>query len=675
MTLVALREERRNASSLPPGPRRSTLDARQSAGAWPTCEIPMRDLVCLSVAVLFCSMTVRAGFTNDLLAHLRPGHPRLLFTDEQLVTAAAAARTDPLRAELNQRIIATAEFILTAPPIRHNDGKTAQEQERYAVYYIVTEAMAYRLTGDQRFLNRAKSDLFTVAAFPDWNPREDLSEGEMSFAVAIGYDWLYAKLKPEERATLKQALLDKSLSFADDSYRRVAGWTTRTGNHNQVCNAGLVSAALALADEEPDLARRVITGAGESMRHALSGYAPDGAYPEGPGYWTYGTTYSVITFAGLESALGTDLGFEATPGFAGTINYYEAVEGPFGPVFNYADATDDLQISPARTWLAKKFHSPFALQHTRSLLADYLRGNSLAKFDRGIQGTVVNRFFALHEVWFPDEPAESVTNPPLDSHFRGVADIATFRSAWNDTNAIFVGLKGGDDNPHHTHLDLGSFVLDADGQRWAMDLGPENEGGTYTRPGYFDFNGRRWTYFRTNNHSHNTVTPGDTLQARRVVAPITRFGSAPERGFAVVDLTPAYPEAAASLHRGIALLDRARVLVQDECLPTPTNLPLHWVMVTKAKMVLTGDGHSAVLTRQGRSLRVDLLEPAAAKLSIGSTQPPTPAENQNVGTTMLSVDLNPSGAGKMTRLAVLLTPVGDRWPKLNPPASRPLADW
>ena len=619
--------------------------------------------------------TVGADSQNDPLAHLRRNHPRLLMTDEQLAAAVASAKTDPLRAGLNQHIIATAEYILNAPPIRHNDGKAAQEQERYAVYDILTCAMAYRLTGDERFFDRAKNDSLTIAAFPDWDPKRDLAVGETSFAVAIGYDWLYAKLKPEERAIIKQALLDKSLSFADASYAQAAGWTRNNGNHNQVCNAGLVSAALALADEEPALARRVIAGAGVSMRHALSIYAPDGAYTEGPGYWTYGTTYSVITFAELEGVLGTDLGFEATPGFDRTINYYEAVQGPFGPVFNYADATDDLQISPARTWLAKRFHQPFALRHTRSLLADFLQQNSIAKFDRGIQGTVVNRFFALHEVWFPDEPGESVTNPPLDSHFRGMADIATFRSAWNDTNAIFVGFKAGENDDHHNHLDLGSFVLDADGQRWAMDLGPENDRGTYTLPGYFDVKGRRWTYFRANNHSHNTVTPGDALQNRYVVAPITKFGSTSERGFAVADLTPAYAEEATSLRRGIALLDRSRVLVQDEYKPAQPGTPLHWTMVTGAKIDLSGDGRSAMLTSHGRSLRVNLLEPTTAWLHVGSTRPPTAAENQNDGTAMLAIDLAPEPSADVTRLAVLLTPVGDKWPQQRPPTLKPLTEW
>jgi hypothetical protein len=82
-----------------------------------------------------------------------------------------------------------------------------------------------------------------------------------------------------------------------------------------------------------------------------------------------------------------------------------------------------------------------------------------------------------------------------------------------------------------------------------------------------------------------------------------------------------------------------------------------------------------MLTSGGRTLRVDLLEPAAAKLTIGSTTPPTLAENQNDGTSMLRVDVSPATDGRVVRLAVLLTPVGDKWPKLNPPVLKPLDEW
>src|SRR5579862_9028566 len=176
----------------------------------------MRYFIALSFA--FIATAAFADAPTDPLAHLRQDHPRLLFTDNDLARALAAAKTDPLRAELNKHIIATAEAILNAPPVRKPDGETSQEQERYAVYNILTTAMAYRLTGDQRFLARAKKDLLTVAAFPDWNPQHFLAIGEMSFAAAIGYDWLYAKLNSDERAMIKKAMLENSLVFADGTY-------------------------------------------------------------------------------------------------------------------------------------------------------------------------------------------------------------------------------------------------------------------------------------------------------------------------------------------------------------------------------------------------------------------------------------------------------------------------
>ena len=632
---------------------------------------------------MFSSVGLGADAPQDPLVHLRPGHPRLLLTDDSLAAAVAAAKSDPLRAALHKHIIATAETILGAPAIRPPDNALGQEQDRYAVYFVLTCAMAYRLTGDDRFLARAKSDLLTVAAFPDWNPRHFLSVGEMSFAVAIGYDWLYRQLQPSERAVIRQALLDKSLSFADSAYRsggptaREFLWAVDTNNQNQVCNSGLLSAALAVADQEPALARAIIAGVRMSLPRGMSAYSPDGGYPEGPGYWTYGTTYAVIALAEPESALGTDFGLASAPGFDRTANYYEGVEGPSGLVFNYADSTDDLQNSPARAWLAERYNQPAALCSTRALLADSLARERVTRFDRTIQGLVVNRFFALHAIWFPPESAngKSASELPLDLHFRGIADIAVFRSAWNDPRAIFLGFKAGENADHHGHLDLGSFVLDADGQRWAMDLGSEADRGSYNLPGWGDNKVQRWTYFRANNYSHNTVTPGGALQNRHVIAPIVAFGSTPALGFAIADLTAAYSDKAASLHRGVALLDRARVLVQDELLPGRPGIPLRWTMVTPAEIALGSDGRSATLIQNGRSLRVDLLEPATARLRLGSARPPTAAENQNEGCALLAIDVTPEANGSLTRLAVLLTPMGGNWPRLPPPALRPLADW
>jgi len=124
--------------------------------------------------------------------------------------------------------------------------------------------------------------------------------------------------------------------------------------------------------------------------------------------------------------------------------------------------------------------------------------------------------------------------------------------------------------------------------------------------------------------------------------------------------------------RGLALLDRARVLVQDDIAGWKSSMPLRWTMVTTAKIALSADRRTATLTEKGRTLRVEILAPAdGPKFAIASTQPPTSAENPNPGTAMLVIDTIPSSSDFC--LAVLLTPAGDRWPaNLPPPELTPL---
>ncbi len=609
-----------------------------------------------------------APTTSDAIAHLRPGHPRLLLTDEQLGAAVAAAKTDPLRAQLHARIIAVAEADLATTPIKHVlIGPRLLDKSRTCVARVLTASLAFRLTGDERYFRRARTEMITAAEFPDWNPAHFLDVAEMSFALAIGYDWLYAKLAPADRVAIKAALLQQGLELAPNAYApggatdpRVKRWVTAHHNWNQVCNAGMIAAVLALADDEPTLARLVIDGAVKSLPLAMAAYAPDGAYPEGPGYWGYGTTYNVIALALLEGALGTDFGLGQTAAFDRTARYRLAVQSPAGLGFNYADSAATLSLSPAYTWLASRFGPAQAQVHCRALLA---AGLAKPRPDRE-----TDRFFALNAAWFPADAPTLAAPEPLDLRFHGPAELALFRSAWDDPRALFVGFKAGRNDVNHAHLDLGSFVLEADGVRWAQDLGPDD----YNLPSYFG--GKRWTYYRLNNHSHNTLTPAHALQDPKAVAPIVAFDSKPARAFAVANLTSAYPGAAHKILRGIALLGRARVLVQDDLTGVKSGTALTSRLLTGAKVTLSADARTALLTSDGRTLRAEILAPAGAKFSVADAKPVSAGENQNPGVSALTAEF--SSDLPDVRLALLLTPIGDHWPAALPtPALTPLAEW
>lgn len=101
-------------------------------------------------------------------------------------------------------------------------------------------------------------------------------------------------------------------------------------NWNLVCNGGLIVGALAVAETDPDVAKIIITGAVKSLPLALKSYGPDGAWPEGPAYWNYGTEHVVYGLAALESALGTDFGLSEMKGLSETGLFPIIVTGPTG---------------------------------------------------------------------------------------------------------------------------------------------------------------------------------------------------------------------------------------------------------------------------------------------------------------------------------------------------------
>ena len=62
--------------------------------------------------------------------------------------------------------------------------------------------------------------------------------------------------------------------------------------------------------KEPELSRTVINRAIDKISIPMGHYAPDGAYPEGIGYWDYGTSFNAMFLSAIEKAFGTDYGFK-----------------------------------------------------------------------------------------------------------------------------------------------------------------------------------------------------------------------------------------------------------------------------------------------------------------------------------------------------------------------------
>jgi hypothetical protein len=617
---------------------------------FPKAALRIAFALAVSVAVVCAAQSTAPNVVDpaqdaDPLVGLKPGHPRLLVSDADWKALREQQKNDPKLAQVIARIEADAKSLLREPPLVYKkEGKRLLDISRQAVQRILLWSVSYHLTGDRVYAEHAKQELLNLAAFPDWNPSHFLDTAEMTTAFALGYDWLYDELDPQSRNTIRRAIVEKGLQPGLDAKAGYNSWHRSANNWNQVCFGGLTLGALAIGDEEPAPARSLLKLARTGIAAGLRPYAPDGVYPEGPGYWEYGTSYQVLMLAALQSALGTQWNLDASPGFLPSGAAILQVTGPSGNPFNFFDCGDRTDLQPAMFWFARQLHEPGLLRFQQKPLAE-----ALARSVKSEKAYHENRFFALIALWWSARPDQN-TPPKLPLVWRGDGPnpVGVFRTSWSDTNALFLAFKGGAANLSHGHMDAGSFVLDADGVRWALDLGRQDYLSLESK-GIDLWNSRqnsdRWRVFRLNNFSHNTLTIGNQLHRVDGAARITEFHDAPDPS-ATLDLSPVFAGQATRVIRRFQLGANRTVFIRDELTGLAPGTNVHWALVTKADVKLAGD--RATLKQDGKALQARLLSPAGAKFSVIPANPPDDGFNAaNPNTRILVVNVTAPTSGQV----------------------------
>jgi len=591
-------------------------------------------------------------------------HPRLLLTQARLDDVKRAIAADPTLDAVWRAARAQADWALNAPALeRRLEGRRLLGVSRECLNRVMHLAFAFRMTGDRKYRDGAVRQMLAVAAFEDWNPSHFLDVAEMTAALALGYDWLHETLDEADATTIRNAIVAKGLQ---PSFTGRHSWIRGTNNWNQVCHGGLVMGALAIAEAEPALAAQVVARAVDGVPQAMKEYAPDGAYPEGPGYWAYGTTYNVMLLASLESALGTDFGLVDTPGFLTTADYYLHVTGPTLLYFNYADCGQRREPAPAMYWLAARRKQPALLFNE-----ELLRVRMTQRAEKQRDGEM-GRFGPLLLTWAT--PAGDV-DAPAATHWvgHGRNPVAMHRSSW-EPEATYVAIKGGSPSVNHGHMDVGAFVLDALGVRWAEDLGMQSYESLESRGLKLWDRAQesdRWNVFRIGSQSHNILTVDGRQQVVAGYAPIV---SSREHA-TIVDLAPVYDGQVAQARRGVRLRTDRSVLVQDEIRSLAgageSSVRVRWAMLTAAEVVVGKDGSSAVLSREGKTSWMRVVSPEKVKLQTYSTDPPREHDAPNPGTRMVGFEVV-LAPGRELRFAVELIPGGKAG---APVAVVPLSSW
>jgi len=575
---------------------------------------------------------IDAGWLAD---HLQDDQPRLIwqYGDKNLIKKRIKA--DPAARAYYDFLIKQADGILEEPVLeRILTGRRLLGVSRKALKRSSYLAFAWRMTGKEKYMERLEALLESVSTFSDWNPSHFLDTAEMSAAVAISLDWAGGDMDKNVRKMARQALYEKGLVAG--MHERVQGVFSNENNWNQVCNAGMVAAALTLAGEYPEESLHAINRMLEGIQHVLEAYAPDGVYPEGATYWIYGTQFNLLLISMLETALGSNFAIPDAPGFMESADFMHLMTAPKGKFYNFYDCGESSSFIEPLLWFAMKTGSP------RHAQADAIR--ELPKRDISTADSSY-RIAPIAFLWYVHYSSAEGNPLPLAWSGAGMNPIGVFRSAHNDPEALYLAFKGGRAANNHGNMDAGSFILEMDGIRWAVDMGNQSY---HPLEEYYKVHGgslwdrtqdsARWELLTKNNFGHSTLTIDNDLHLNTGMARITEFDA--QARTATIDMGGPLAGQVLTAERTFSVPGDRVVEITDRLSFLEAKDSIRWQMTTQAEVTTMPGG--AILHQDGKTLRLEVLEPEGTQVTVTSLNPP-PHEMDRVMPGLKRIDVTVPG--------------------------------
>ena len=510
-------------------------------------------------------------------------HPRLLMPEGEEPQVDAGS----MFAKADSVIVAFSNAVLEEPVLeRKMVGRRLLGTSQEALKRIFWLGYTYRTHGGEAYARRAIDEMLAVSAFSDWNPAHFLDVGEMTMAVAIGYDWLYKEMTPRERKTVAQAIIDKGLKPA---LNETDAWFYHSENNwNSVCNAGMVYGALAVWEEDPDFCRSMLEKSLESNRLACKVYE-GGGYPEGYDYWGYGTSFQIMLEAALGSAFRDRFLDSVMPGLTGHLSdglfasseFIRFMSTPVGNCFSFSDAGRKASGQYMQAWMARRTGDSFLLYPEMRIMEE-----------TGYKRLGVERLFPMFLISLANGGPLSGIAAPRVHYFQcgGTTPVFVYRSGWKSREDDYLGIKGGLSMSSHSHCDQGSFYFESDGVAWATDLGMQDYNSLESAGvDLWDMtqDSERWEVFRIGPFSHNILTVnGHTPKVNHPVS--FRHTWTPEhpswdnRAGAVLDLSELYTEDLDSCKRAVFLKGEELHIV-DLVQAGDSVCTVRWAMCTEAE--------------------------------------------------------------------------------------------
>ena len=554
-------------------------------------------------------------------------HPRLILTKGQETALMKNVNADSRWLKLHNAILSECENILALDNqtyVKDSRG-TTHSQCCETVRRVLFLSYAFRTTGDRRYLDKARQFVLNFCSLPSWNPYHFLDVAELTIAASFAYDWLYDALDEETRAIIANSIRDKALLVSETggegnpSYN--LRWMDMTSNWSQVCHGSLAVGAIAIYDEEPTIAKRIIERSKTKMLIPMNAeYPPMGAYSQGIGYWGYGTALNAIFIDAMQTYFGEESVaiHKSVSGFMQTGRYYAELLTNTLNTFSFSDNSTDL-VLPEQCifWFYKETGDPQLLYYQAKLVDKFTNPATDYKNGKPYSSSLVTGSYARHlplmMVWGAGTGVSVTADmdkgaAPTDLFYisEGLNPICTMRNGF-DTNDIWLGFKVGNPSCDHGHMDVGEFLFEYGGARFGVDLGSDGYSsiGNLKIGSLFDMdaNAIRWNkLMRYNNFSHSTLTINGMFQNLGRKSEFIKYSSDKNRMYAVGDLTPSYDSQLTSAIRAVALVDQSYIVVEDLLKAKPgTDADVVWNFTTKASAGYSFDPETNVIKLTGKN--------------------------------------------------------------------------
>ncbi len=581
-------------------------------------------------------------------------HPRLIATAEDFERLKNEVKTDSLKSEWYASVISTADSIIDEAPLEYviNGGRLL-DVANSALSRMEYLGFAYRMTGDRKYADRGITEMEALCEFPDWHPDHYLDTATIASAIAIGFDWLYDAMTEEQRTAIAETAQEYALNTAKSAYYSSATfndfWADTETNWGIICNGGIANLVLAMGEYNTDENMDILYNALRSIEITWYRIAPDGAWYEGPGYWGYLLTHLSLFMSSYKTAMEEPFGED----YMGMdkYGYFQAYfQDPEGMPNNFHDSDLERFENPGQFYLAEVYDDPSLMR---------FRIEQMEQF--GIAPTMLDIIWCRAGVQNESGSIELEN----EAYFRETEFVA-MREDWESDKSAWLSFHGGYSNTAHDHVDVGTFVYDIGGVRWAIDLGKDmlsyladNENPAILA-GYSSY-----YFYRRKGEGHNIVVinPSDGLeQDQSVFAQVNKPVSGTTGAYGTIDLSASYAMNASSYIRGYLLTDNRRTLtVRDEIVLNDESV-MHWFMHTEGDIRIV-DNNTAIIYQDGKQLLMQFItssDNAELKAVAAEPMPETPefTNTENLGVSKIDYVINGSGRVTITVKMSLIGEIG-----------------